>query len=56
MDMDRQLILNALEHIKDADACLLGIPHGETGSEVMRLHRAAIKALLLALGLWTGEP
>ena len=51
----RKQILDAIHAIQDADGCILGLPVGETGSEVMRLHRVAVKALLQALGLWKGE-
>jgi len=49
---DRKRILDAIHSVQDADACLLG---RDGMSEAFKLHRAAIKSLMQALGIWKGD-
>lgn len=51
---DRRLILHAIYEIQDADACLLIGPSRDGVSKAMAHHRAAIKNLMQAIGVWEG--
>lgn len=54
---ERKHILDALHSIQDADGvlCMGGPTQPEHISTAMQHHRSAIKHLLQALGMWTGE-